>query len=303
MVATLSSSRLQACKFLASCALLLAVSGWTSAAFADGIVRYPQSTSALPNAPEYSIELLKLALKKSGENLTAQAVLTDLNKARQFNALRDGKLIDVYWGGASHEREAILLPVRICIMKGLMGWRIPLMNKANAALFAETKTLADIKKYSAGQGYHWTDTQILMAAGLKVERSYETDNLYKMLKANRFDYFPRSLLEIEYEVSTHGKEELAIDPYVVIHYPSAFYFYVHQTNLALAESIRRGLEVAIKDGSFDQLFYSFHKVAIQHAKLAGRKVIEIPNPLLPKGAPLARKELWFSITDLKTMPD
>jgi hypothetical protein len=272
-------------------------------AFALDSVRYPVSRYAdVASNNDYSVEMLRLAIQKSGTKLALQPVRPakdDLNKIRLLAELTDGDTIDVVWGGANKEREGTMLPIRICLMKGLMGWRIPLVTKKNSQLFANVKNLNDLRKFTAGQGFHWTDTQILLAAGIKVERSYEFEFLFRMLGAGRFDYFPRSLMEIWNEFDAHQEMDIAIDKHIVIHYPAAFYFYVKKNNKELAAVIQRGLEAAIKDGSFDKLFYAFHKREIINANLENRRVIELGNPFLTPETPLARKELWFSIKDLK----
>lgn len=263
-------------------------------------LRYPVSRIAdIDGHDDYTVEMLRLAIQKSGAKLSLQPVRTDLNKIRTLAELKDGTALDVVWGGAYREREEAMLPIRICLMKGLMGWRIPLVKKKNSQLFAKVENVNDLRKFTAGQGYHWTDTQILLASGMKVERSYEFEFLFRMLVAGRFDYFPRSLMEIWDEVERHPGMDIAIDTHIVIHYPAAFYFYVKKNNTELAAVIQQGLETAIKDGSFDKLFYAFHKKEILNAGLENRKVIELNNPFLTPETPLARKELWFSIKDLK----
>lgn len=182
-----------------------------------------------------------------------------------------------------------------------MGWRIPLVTKKNVNLFANVKNVNDLRKFVAGQGYHWTDTQILEASNIKVERSYEFEFLFRMLGVGRFDYFPRSVVEIWGEFDAHKQMDIAIDQHIVIHYPAAFYFFTKKDNKKLADIIQRGLEVAIKDGSFDQLFYAFHQKEILKANLDMRKVIELSNPFLTPETPLNRKELWFTVKDLKTL--
>jgi ABC-type amino acid transport substrate-binding protein len=123
------------------------------------------------------------------------------------------------------------------------------------------------------------------------------NGLFGMLKAGRMDWVPRSVNEIWAEAARHP--ELAIDPYIVMHYPTADYYFVNRNNPALAENVRQGLEAALADGSFGQLFYLHYGALIQHARLDQRLVIELPNPLLSAQTPLERKDLWFTVDDLK----
>lgn len=283
--------------------LALLFGGWCLApVMAADYVRYPVTIDAdLHSRGDYQVEMLRLAIQKSGANLQLQAVPMSLNKIRVLAELKEGNTLDVIWAGADKEREKSMLPIRICLMKGLMGWRIPLVTKKNADLFANVKNVSDLRKFTAGQGYHWTDTQILQAAEIKVERSYEFEFLFRMLGVGRFDYFPRSVMEIWNEFDAHSQMDIAIDQHIVIHYPAAFYFFTKKDNKKLAAIIQRGLEQAIKDGSFDQLFYAFHQKEIMKANLDKRKVIEVNNPFLTPETPLNRKELWFTVKDLKAL--
>jgi hypothetical protein len=123
-----------------------------------------------------------------------------------------------------------------------------------------------------------------------------------MLANGHFDYFPRSLAEIWAEADAHRAENLIVDQHIVIRYPSAFYYFVNRNDQALADAVRKGLEAAIADGSFDRLFYQQHAALIARANLANRTLIDIKNPLLPPETPLNRPELWFRLEDLAHLP-
>ena len=86
--------------------------------------------------------------------------------------------------------------------------------------------------------------------------------------------------------------QLAIDPYLVLHYPSAFYYFTARQRPELAETIRRGLEAALADGSAERLFQQHFGEALASLQLDRRRVIELDNPLLPP-LPLEREELWY----------
>lgn len=53
--------------------------------------------------------------------------------------------------------------------------------------------LDDLACYKAGQGFDWVETSVLRANGLPVMTSANSETLYGMLAAGRFDYFPRPL--------------------------------------------------------------------------------------------------------------
>lgn len=272
-------------------------------AFCAENIRYPD---AFANAPvplnfEYSLEMLKLAIQKSGSHASLEPMANELNQTRKLIDVKEKKF-DLFWSATSKDLERDLIPVRICLMKGLNGWRIPVVTKRNASLFQHVSNLKGLKNLSAGQGFNWIDTDILQASDIKVERSYETDSLYNMLIAGRFDYFPRGVQEVWREIEIRKNVDIAIDPYIAIHYTSPHYFFVRPDKPEIAAMITQGLEIAIKDGSFDKLFYRYYGAAITKAHLDNRKIIELTNPQLTPETPLARKNLWFVIGDIKAMP-
>ena len=113
-----------------------------------------------------------------------------------------------------------------------------------------------------------------------------------MLESERIDYFPRSVTEIWAELALY-QQRLAVEPSVVLHYPTAIYFFVRQGNTQLAADITDGLEKMIADGSFEKLFQQYYGATIRKAALKERRVFELKNPLMPKDMPIGRKALWF----------
>jgi hypothetical protein len=201
--------------------------------------------------------------------------------------------VDLFWGMTSRKREKQALAIRIPLDKGLIGWRIALVTQDQPDILAGVKTRADLAKLQAGQVLDWPDTEILSQAGLPVVTTQSYGNLFPMLRKHRFDYFPRSVIEILQEATSSQANGLVIDSHLVIHYPAAFYFFVSPWRPELAKLLSRGLEAAIADGSFDRTFQRFNGSHIQALHLSERRIIELPNPLLPESVPLGRSALWF----------
>jgi ABC-type amino acid transport substrate-binding protein len=192
----------------------------------------------------------------------------------------------------SATREEEMLPIRIPIDKGLIGWRLLLINKAQASKFTNVTSLDDLKKLIAGQGNDWPDVQIMRANGLNVYGTTNYLSLFSMLERQRLDYFPRSVGEIWTEID-HHQQRLMVEPSIVLRYPSAIYFFVRKGNTQLAADITSGLEKMIADGSFDKLFHDHFGEMIAKANLKERRILDLTNPLLPARLPLERKNLWF----------
>lgn len=263
-------------------------------AFAETLnLVYPRPVSAFDQRSEYPLKLLELALAKSGTPFTLRASTSVMNKARVADELALGREINVAWMVTSREREARLLPIRICAFKGLGGWRIALVRQKDLPLFAKVRTLKDLQKLAAGQQLDWPDTAILRASAIPVETSSSYDSLFAMLANGRFSWFPRSIPEIWAEAQSHKDQGLVVEPHLLVRYPSAYYFFVNRRDERIAWLIESGLERSLKDGSFDKLFLEYHGDVLARAKIRDRVVIDLPNPFLPPQTPLARKELWY----------
>ena len=117
-----------------------------------------------------------------------------------------------------------------------------------------------------------------------------------MLVAGRFDYFPRSVTEALREASIYKDQGIRIDKHIMLHYPTAMYYFVNKKAVTLAKDIEYGLNKAIRDGTFDKLFLEYNLDSIKKSGLESRQVFHLQNPFLPKGTPLDRDELWYAPT-------
>lgn len=256
------------------------------------IVRYPLPEASGDQRLEYPRKLLQLALSKTRTKYQIESASIPMNQERQVRELELGRILDVGPIPTSIEREGRLLPIRIPLNKGLLGWRLGLIRKGDEGLFSNVKTLADLKHVSLAQGQEWPDTQILEGSGINVIKGASYDGLFKMLAVKRFDYFPRSVMEIWGELD-ENKNTLQIEPHLALHYFYDSYFFVNKKNTKLANDIREGLEKAIADGSFNKLFEETWGEAVRKARLNERTVIELANPLMSPETPSNRPELWY----------
>jgi ABC-type amino acid transport substrate-binding protein len=271
-----------ACLLLASHAL----------AFGADIVRFPKPEFEGDRRYDYALQLLQLALSKAGTSYRIQTAEFAMNQERQVLEIEAGRTIDVGPIPSSAEREARLLPIRIPINKGMLGWRLGLIRKGEQGLVANVNTLEDLKRLRLAQGQEWPDTQILQANGIHVITAPRYEGLFKMLTGKRFDYFPRSVMEIWDEQAINA-DTLEVEAHLALHYFYDAYFMVNRKNSRLAQDIQEGLEKAIADGSFDKLFQQYYGDRLRKAHLETRTVIELKNPLLTPGTPSDRAELWY----------
>lgn len=271
---------------------------------ADEQLTYPLHSRG--SEPEtYVIELLQLALDHSPTRYHLQPTREPMNQARaQLSLEHNRPELQVMWAMTTAEHEQRLLPIRIPIYKGLIGWRVNLLRPRDAQLLSQAHTLEDLKPLRFGQRHDWPDTPLLRANGLQVVTSPSYQGLFAMLAAGRFDAFPREVVTAwqEQAKSALDGNSLVVDEHVVLHYPSAFYFFTSRQRPELAEQIRAGLEAAIADGSFEALFQQHHAATLRQARLEQRQVIELINPDLPAATPFARKELWYQPNSAPQQP-
>jgi hypothetical protein len=275
--------------FAAAFGLLLSFSAYS----AKLSIVYPPPDSARDHRQDYKIELLELALKKSGVEFELRPASGVMPQGRALVQLASGHDVDVVWTATSKQREHDLLPIRIPLDKGLVGWRIFLINQDQQDKFAKVQTLADLRKFNGVQGHDWPDVDILRANGLPTLTDAKYEHLFKMLQFHLADYFSRSIDEIWDEEKGHPGMNLAVENSIVLQYPLAYYFFVNKKNTVLAETLERGLRLAIKDGSFERLFSKHFGKLLGKVNLTGRKRFVLNNPLLSPETPLQEKQLWF----------
>ncbi len=251
------------------------------------------------------VDILKLAINKSGKNHLYQLKdVSDVSApehvlANQINKVQKGNLT-VIWAGAQERHELTLLPIKIPVLKGLLGHRIFIIREDKQALFDSLNSLEDLKRLSLGQARFNSATEILKQAKMTVVDPVKHDNLFKMLEGGRFDYFPRAVHEPWEEIKNHSDLPLAVEEKLLLVYPYAVYFYVSQENTEFKEILAQGFRNAIEDGSFDQLFFSHEliKTTFKKSNFRSRKVFHIPNPNFSASAYQQSSELWLNIENL-----
>lgn len=245
------------------------------------------------------VDILTLILNKSDSNITIRQNSDELPQHRLIEAIKRGN-VDIMWAGVDPLLEKELQTVRIPLLKGLLGHRIFIIKKEQQYRFDNIKTFADLKEFTAGQGTHWGDTQVLKNAGVPVITTLKYPNLFFMLEGERFDYFPRAIHEPWSEVAEHSQLNLAIEKNIMLVYPFAMYFFVNKNNKELHDKLYQGFEKAIEDGSFDQLFFQNQliKDALDKTNLKNRIIIKIDNPAMHPDTPVDRLDFWLDPTSL-----
>jgi hypothetical protein len=239
---------------------------------------YPGPENDGDKRGNYYVRLLKLALSKSGVPYTMKPYTYIISGARVVQKLADQQDFNITWAMDSPQWEANLLSVRVPLDKGILGWRLLLINERDAPIFAQIHTLAQLRTHPAGQQRDWADVSILRANGLPVIGASQYESMFEMLEAHRFDYFPRGIGEIWDEAARTKDMHIIVEPNIALHYPVQTYFFVSKSNPHLRDLLERGLHAAMKDGSFDALFNEYNAESIKKARLNERLVFELKLP-------------------------
>ena len=140
-------------------------------------------------------------------------------------------------------------------------------------------SLEELRKLTMGSGPHWTDTNIMQANGFHIVEGSNYAGLFKMLAAGRFDFMSRGVHEAGYDLAAYADFGLVLENSLLLKYdnPVQYSFYVNKKNTLLADRIERGLKIAQKDGSFDELFDQIPslKNGMDLYKSSTRKIIEL----------------------------
>lgn len=258
-------------------------------------VRLPRHISMPDPQMNYVRRLVELALNRTGSRAEVRLIDLEMTQGRSLVELATGRSpVDLMWTVTDRQRETGgLLPVRIPIDRGMMGWRLLLVRQTELPRWRRVRSAADLAGFVGGQGHDWPDTAILRANGLQIGTSSSYEALFRMLSAGRIDYFPRSILEVDAELANGRHADLAIVPGLMLHYPAAAYFFVSPSRPELAAELRAGLDAAIADGSFQRLHREFYGAVLKAHPVSPDRVVRLTNPLLPPETPLGRRELWL----------
>ena len=259
-------------------------------------IRHPVPQETQDPQRSYFIQLMALAFSKVGIEPSFRSVSLSLSQERQLLSL-NGNQIDVMWTMTSEEREQIALPIRVPIMKGLLGYRVLMIHRSNIDSISNVSSIGGLKGFVGIQGHDWPDTKILRDNGLTIKTSQWFPDMYRQLAKKKVDYFPRGILEFSGELDKFSYEDLMALPNQAIYYPTALYYFVSNANEKLGRMLEKGLKVAVKDGSFDRLFYEFpdHAKALDQFDYKNARVYQLENSYLPKSTPLDKSDFWIKL--------
>lgn len=181
-------------------------------------------------------------------------------------------------------RAGQLRMIPIPLDRGLLGYRLNILLESQRNKLAGVSSVADLRGFSVGQHTGWTDLSIYRAAGIptkEVKQWYDGEFALQM-EAGFLDLFPLGVAEAITYFLPHFQQrhpQLAIDPYLLVHYPWFRFVWVAPTPDAdeLYVALQRGFDRIVEDGTFLRV-WARNCVMPPPRMLHSRRVIELDNP-------------------------
>jgi hypothetical protein len=243
-------------------------------------------------------ELLKASLDITREEFGPYEIVIHshgMGNERHLKEMIKGELVNTRVGITTPAREDAFIPIKIPIRKGLLNYRLLLTNKSDLHKFEGVETLEQLKKLKAGLVDRWITSDVLDHHNFNLFRIEDYDSFFRMLQAKRYDYTVRGVNEIYAEIDFKQPQgaEFAVIPNIGLYINSPTYFFISKRHPKLATRLEVGLEMLLKTGQFDRIFYKWHQKSIDKANIKERVFINVGNPFLPVNTPIERPELWF----------
>ncbi len=283
--------------------ILLAASCQVAAGFgavsarAEDVVKIVLKQSDIDQRATYKVELLKALMDETRDEFGPYRILSadKVPRPRALSLMIAGDKLNVYYAPADVDWETRVTPIRIPVRRGLLNYRLLLINKNGMDSFVRIKDAADLRRKTVGLRLHWTTTKVMKALGYTIIPTNSYDGLFTMLQHQRYDFSPRGVNEVfgELEARKGSAPDLMIEPRIALFMPMPVYLYVSPQHPRLAKRLRAGFAKIMADGKFEELFAKYFSDQVRRAKLEDRHIINVGNPLLSKETPLRRKELWF----------
>jgi hypothetical protein len=233
----------------------------------------------------YEVEALQLALDKTQAEYGPYELrgIPPMNRARTIAALHNNIYPNLilqmsYEDDLADQEKLAYIPFPLD--RGALSFRICFMRDELKPKVSNITRTEQLKQYTFGTGIGWADTKILRHNHLQVIEANSVVNLFRMTKAGRVDFFCRGPSEYLYERQHESSLGLESDNQMALYYPLPKFFFTHKDNQAVLARIKRGLEIAYKDGSFNKLWHKRHHQGMEDAQLQKRNLVKMENPLI-----------------------
>lgn len=233
----------------------------------------------------YEQQVIELALEKTQQKVGAfEMVPINVISRTHAVAALSKNLYQNFVIALSYEDELLksgdLIYIPFPLELGALSYRICYANKKFTKEVREIDSLQELKAYKVGVGTGWVDAKILHHHGLQIVEGSNITGLFRMTQAGRTDLFCPSPTEYFHELDIEKATDFQLDNKLALYYPLPKFLFSHKSNQVLMDRIKEGIDIAYKDGSFQQLWREVHEADLKRAKLDERHFIKMENPFI-----------------------
>jgi hypothetical protein len=273
-----------------------APAAWTSTPSAISLRVFP-----VGSVMDFRWDVLRLALAAGPEPWRSmridEAGAEAVTQGRTELLLQDGHA-DIGAFGVSAQRLAHLRPIRVDLLKGLIGLRMLVVRREDSERFGRMTDEEILHKVRYGTHQQWADVPIMQANGMRLELVSNSNKLYQMLATGRFEALSRGANEVLAELHANAElaPQLAVEPAHSLYYDYPIWYWVRRGNEPLAQALEAGLHNILRDGSFRELFLEKHKAEIDFVRKSRRRVIRLSPIALPEAIEPPDTSWWWPST-------
>lgn len=278
--------------------LVLLCIGLQADAFGVDLIKYNINRDGQDPRQLYNFEVLEAALKLTEPEFGAyklQGLNLQIPTDRLLTEVVKGDLVNVAITVTRPAWEASTLAVKIPIRRGILSYRLLLINQQNKNKFNAIHDVEQLKETWACLGRFWSTTQAMEALQFKTIQVKWDKDVITMLDKNRCDFMPRGIHEIFAELKRYEGHllNLTIEDKLALYIPAVFYVFVSPKSPKLHERFQLGLERMVQQGILQKMVEQNYRAYLDLADLKNRKIFYLGNPTLPEDTPFDRKELWL----------
>lgn len=271
-----------------------------SASLAKDTIKMLKPLLAIDKRVKHKEEVIIRALELTNPEYGPYEFLTvnvDMTPGRALAATKSGKIINLFIAPHNAIWNESTIPIKVPIRKGLLSYRLLLVNKHNLHKFKNVQNIEDLKHLTAGLQSDWLITEIFKDLGYKVAISHNFEGLFQMLEMGRFDYFPRTIYEIYDELARRQADlpNVVIEPNLALYTPMETYVYVSKSAPRIAKRMHDGLTELLTSGELKQILDKYYGEDINKASLKGRRIITIENPYFEQGKTLDERYIRHNV--------
>lgn len=266
---------------------------------AKDIIKINKGRSVKDLRSQYNFDILHTAMQLTEPEFgeyEIKIVIRGIPSIRLRQMISEGDVINMAMVVTTPEWEKAAVPIRIPLRRGILNYRLLLINKNSLEDFSEIKTIKQLKQKTVGLRRHWSTWQTMTNLDYTVVNAFSYEAIFAMLDKGRFDYIPRGVHEIYDEISMRKNDlkNLMVEPNLALYIPAPFYVFISPNETRLIKRFQLGLNRMVEQGILKEMLNKHYAKFLKRADLKNRLILNVGNPDLPPETPLQRKDLWMN---------